>query len=201
MPLLADYAITPDVFDVSSYTTAEECAARLDTIREAMLTEGLVRNLRGGRWSTLFSSDDRPWHRRGTELVKKLEKQGRLVRYDSELSDAPARDRHWCTEALATHVRQPFSGGVIVTDSVKTERPEEGLVARIDRLAGAPWWKARSPSVRLKRTSADYETQLDLVLRWSNSLIFIERADAFTLDKSGTLFPELPRDEQAKRAQ
>ena len=27
MPLLADYAITPDVFDVTSYSTAGECAA------------------------------------------------------------------------------------------------------------------------------------------------------------------------------
>ncbi len=72
MPLLADYAITPDVFDVTSYTTAEECAARLESIREAMLTEGLVRDLRDGEWRALFSSDERSWHRRGMELVKKL---------------------------------------------------------------------------------------------------------------------------------
>ena len=36
---------------------------------------------------------------------------------------------------------------------------------------------------------------------YSDANSFFERADAFTLDKSGTLFPELPRDEQAKRAQ
>ena len=41
MPLLADYAITPDVFDKTSYLTAGECGARLETIREVMLTEGL----------------------------------------------------------------------------------------------------------------------------------------------------------------
>lgn len=34
MPLLADYAITPDVFDATSYPTAGECEARLETIRE-----------------------------------------------------------------------------------------------------------------------------------------------------------------------
>ena len=45
MPLLADYAITPDVFDVTSYSSGEVCSARLETIREAMLTEGLFRNL------------------------------------------------------------------------------------------------------------------------------------------------------------
>ena len=48
MPLLADYAITPDVFDVASYLTPGECEARLDNIRQVMLTEGLVRDLRGG---------------------------------------------------------------------------------------------------------------------------------------------------------
>ena len=33
MPLLADYAITPDVFDIASYPTAGECEARLEKIR------------------------------------------------------------------------------------------------------------------------------------------------------------------------
>ena len=51
MALLADYAITPDVFDVTAYPTEGECAARLETIREAMLTEGLVRDLRDGAWT------------------------------------------------------------------------------------------------------------------------------------------------------
>lgn len=89
MPLLADYAIAPDVFDESSYSTAGECAAWLATIREAMLTEGLVRDLRGGQWSALFGADDRPWHPHGRELVKKLAKQGRLVRHDAELAARP----------------------------------------------------------------------------------------------------------------
>ena len=79
MPLLADYAITPDVFDVASYSTAAECEARLDTIRQVMLTAGLVRDLRDGQWRGVFEPDARPWHRRGLELVKKLAVQGRLV--------------------------------------------------------------------------------------------------------------------------
>lgn len=173
MPLLADYAITPDVFDVTSYSTAGECEARLETIRDAM-TEGLVRDLRNGEWGTVFASDDRPWHRRGTELVKKLAKQGRLVRHEPEQFAPPAHDRQWCAEALATHATQPFTGGVIVTKSVKSEYRREPTVARIDRLAGAWWWASRSPSVRLQRTRDDYEAQLDAVLRCSNSLIFID---------------------------
>ena len=174
MPLLADYAITPDVFDATSYPTAGECEAWLQTIRETMLTEGLVRDLRAGEWAALFRSDDRPWHPRGTELVKKLTEQGRLVRHESERPGSPPDDRGWCDEALAGHATRPFTGGVIVTESVKSAYAKNPLVSRIDRLAGAPWWAARSPSVTLSRTLGGYETQLDLVLRCSNSIIFID---------------------------
>ena len=101
MPLLAEYAITPDVLDVTSYSNANECEARLDYIKETILNAGLVRDLHDGLWSALFgprghqmhdttrpagtpapASDAgaRTWHRRGTELVRKLTSQNRLVR-------------------------------------------------------------------------------------------------------------------------
>ena len=102
MPLLADYAITPDVFDVTSYSNEEVCAARLETIREAMMTEGLVRDLRDGKWSRLFRPGNRSWHRRGTELVKKLSQQGRLIRHTPTLPDSPRDDREWCAEPFAS---------------------------------------------------------------------------------------------------
>ena len=119
MPLLADYAITPDVFDESSYSSPDECAARIETIRETMLTEGLVRDLHDRDWSTVFGFAERPWHPRGLELVKKLENQGRLVPCRSARSGAPDDDRSWCAEAIAAHRDQPFTGGVIVTKHVK----------------------------------------------------------------------------------
>ena len=174
MPLLADYAITPDVFDVTSYSNASECEARLETVRGAMVDDGLVRDLRGGEWSALFKPEARAWHPRGLELVKKLAAQGRLVRCSPALSDPPANDSSWCAEALASHNTRPLSGGVIVTELVKREHAGEPLVARIDRLSGAPWWTARSPSVRLTRTVADYRKHLDLMLRYSNLLVFID---------------------------
>ena len=174
MPLLADYAITPDVFDVTSYSNAGECEARLETIREAMLSEGLVRDLRGGDWSAFFKFGGRPWHPRGMELVKKLRTQGRLLSCPPALPAPSANDSGWCAEALASHDARPLSGGVIVTESVEREHTNERLVARIDRLSGAPWWAARSPSVRLERTLTDYRKHLDLVLRHSNLLVFID---------------------------
>lgn len=174
MLLLHDYAITPDVFDTNSYTNDEVCAARLETIREAILYEGLVRDLRNGDWGKVFLSKERQWHSRGKELVKKLASQGRLVRHSPALPDSPRNDVGWCAEALKSHVKNPYKGGIIATQSVKNTYTAEGLVSRIDRLSSAPWWNTRSSSVTLKRSKADYITHLDLILRVSNSIQFID---------------------------
>ena len=174
MPLLAEYAITPDVFDVASYTNEEVCGLCLEMIREPMLTDGLVRDLRHGEWSRLFTSDARAWHRRGKELVKKLAKQGRLIQFPRARPEPSPDDHGWCAEALATHAVRAFTGGIIVTDPVKNIWPNEPLVARIDRLGSTRWWAARSPSVTLTRTLADYRQHLDPVLRCSNSLLLID---------------------------
>jgi hypothetical protein len=174
MPLLADYAITPDVLDVTSYSSEEVCGLHLDRIREVMLTEGLVRDLRAGEWGRLFTNDGRPWHRRGKELLKKLAQQNRLVPFQPTVSGSPPDDSAWCQEALGTHRVIPFTGGVIVTEPVKAAFPAEPRVGRIDRLASAAWWAARSPSVSLGRSMPAYLKQLAPVLRCANSLMFID---------------------------
>ena len=174
MPLLAEYAITPDVFDVDSYTSKEICGLLLGTIQEPMLTEGLVRDLRDGEWHKLFTNDDRIWHLRGKELIKELAKQGRLTPYPPVLPDPPPDDQGWCAEALATHNGCAFTGGVIVTESIKNTRTRESLVAQIDQLDSAQWWTPQNSSVTLTRRSADYKKHLDQVLRFSKSLLFID---------------------------
>ena len=174
MALLADYAITPDVFDVMSYQTEGECEARIELIREPMLTEGVVRDLRDGEWRDSFKNPSRAWHRWTKEIVRKLAAQGRLIQFSSVLPAPPDDDQGWCAEALNTRDIRAFTGGVIVTEAVKNAYPDERLVACIDRLRNTPWWAARSSSVSLPRMTADYLTHLDPVLRCSNSLLFID---------------------------
>ena len=149
MPLLADYAITPDVFDVMSYQNEGECEARLELIREPILTEGVVRDLRNGEWRRSFEDHTRPWHRRGMELVRKLATQDGLIQFPSTLPAPPVSDQEWCTEALDSRGVRAFTGGFIVTETVKNAHLREPLVARIDRLGSARWWAARSSSVTL----------------------------------------------------
>lgn len=174
MPLLADYAITPDVFDTTSYTSEEDCGERLSEIRRVLMNEGLVRNLRAGEWGALFAGGGRPWHRRAKEIMKKLAKQGRLIDFPSIRPDSPGNDQEWCAEALAGHQREPITGGVIATGVVKDAYPEEPLVERICRLSRAPWWAQRSPSVWLDRKLVSYQQHLRPILKCANSLQFID---------------------------
>ena len=144
-------------------------------IKEAVLTEGLVRDLWSGEWRKSFEDPARAWHRRSKELIKKLASQGRLIPFPAGLRNPPVCDQDWCADALKSHEVQAIAGGIIVTETVKDAFAREPLVARIDRLGSAPWWRAaRSPSVRLSRTLADYTKHLEPVLRCSNSLLFID---------------------------
>lgn len=173
MTLLAEYAITPDVFDCTSYSSEELCGLRLEIIKEALLQEGVVRNLRNGNWARLYGDTQRPWHPRSKELLKKLAVQNRLVIHSPVLSDEPTTDSGWCDEALASHGATPLNG-VIVTDCIAEAYRTNTIVSPIHRLTSAPWWQRRSPSIRLRRTIIDYKANLYQVLKHSNSIMFID---------------------------
>jgi len=172
--LLRDYAITPDVFDVTSYSSEAVARLHLSSIREVMMTEGLVRDLRDGEWRALFADGGRPWHRHTKELLRKLATQGRLMEAPPARPAAPATDLEWCAEAVASHAHEALTGGVIVTEPVKAVHSTQPVVERIDRLARAPWWNSRSPSVRLARNLVEYQEHLRPILRCANSLQFID---------------------------
>ena len=172
MALLAEYALTPDVFDITSYSSEEVCGLHLRTLKEALLQEGLVRDLRDGEWMRHFEAG-RPWHRRGKELLRKLHTQRRLVPARAALASAPANDGEWCNEAIGSHGHLPLAG-IVATDAVAASHTGTPIVCSVSRLTNASWWASRSSSVRLGRTLADYERALALVLRHANSLILID---------------------------
>lgn len=173
MPLLSEYVLTPDVFDVSSYPHEEVGTARLEYLKDVFLEESLLRNLRNGEWLSLFKSQDRPWHRRGLELLKKIVKQNRLRLVKRALDEAPKNDVDWCREALASHGIDPLTG-IISTSSVANEIGGHPVLGKIDRLGSFDPWISRSPSVRLARCHAHYEAELRLALNSANSFMFID---------------------------
>ena len=173
MAILAEYALTPDIFDSTSYSTDEVGSIRLQDLKEVLLAEGIVRDLRDGGWSQIFTNGGRPWHNRGKELLKKLVQQKRLRRFQSVGGSAPASDADWCVEALASNGVLPLYG-IVATPTVAENFKSEPLVASIDRLPSAPWWATRSQSVRLPRTIAEYTRHMRPILECANSLMFID---------------------------
>jgi len=172
--LLCEYALTPDVLDAASYSSDEVAGIRLQQLKEVLLAEGLVRNLRNGNWSRLFRDSGRAWHKRGKEFLRKLEQQARLRLVGPVLGDEPTTDHEWCHEALESHnVESPLTG-IISAAAVAERFRSEPLVEAIQRLSSTPWWTTRSSSVRLARTLDQYKTQLRLMLKCANSVMFID---------------------------
>lgn len=173
MQLLSEFAITPDVLEASSYSTEEIAGIRLQTLKDVLLDEGIVRNLRDGAWLRLFEGSVQICHRRGKELLKKLSSQRRFRVVPVALEKVPVCNSEWCNEALASHALLPFSG-IVTSQAVKINFCGNPLVSSIDNLSGTSWWNERSKTVRLMRTGDEYIKNLRLVFGCANSLMFVD---------------------------
>jgi hypothetical protein len=173
MALLSEFAITPDVFDSACYMSGELCGVHLQMLKNVLMDQGLVRDLRDGKWSSHFALAPREWHPRGKEIRTKLAAQRRLVRFKSILPDEPADDAAWCAEAVATDGSAPLTG-IVTSAATALQFPGNASIASVEKLGSKPWWPTGACSVRTTRQMADYVRALDLMLRHSNSLMLID---------------------------
>jgi len=171
--LLGEYSLTPGVFAAASYSSEEVCDIRLTSLKEVLLNEGLVRNLRDGSWLSHLLDNSGRWHRRGLELLHKLQKQGRLLTAPPALPNPPEQESDWCREALRSHRQHPLTG-IVVSDGLAEEFSREPEVSAVGRLDRCPWWQNRRASVAVQRTTSEYLRHLDLVLRHASHLMFID---------------------------
>ena len=89
-------------------------------------------------------------------------------------TNVPADARDWCAEALASHGGNRLDG-IITTHGNKAAFRAEGAVASIEALGTTPWWTTHNNTPRLARTTAAYVAHLGRVLKWANSLMFVDR--------------------------
>ena len=179
MPLLSDYAVIEDIFDINSHSPSDLADLRLQHLKEILLTEALVRNLRTKQWANLLmpgSLGNQNIHRRTIELLTKLKNQNRFIKVKAELEREPINSEEWCKEAIASHTSNPLDG-IITTKAtlgVIRSREEKKLITAIETLNSASWWQNRSPSARVSRTIAEYVKHLGLILKNANLLQFID---------------------------
>lgn len=171
--MLTEYALIPDIFDSACYSTANICGVHLQNIKEAVLHEGLVRNLGDGRWQEYLHQNRDRWHTKGKELIQKLATQNRLRVFPKIRPETLRDDLGWVHEALATHGHDPISG-IVVSELNRPQLPDDGIIGSIERLHSTAWWQNRSSSVRLIRNIPNYLRVLRLTLSHANSLMFID---------------------------
>lgn len=173
MSLLSEYVLTHSVFEASTYEGPDQGRAYLQNLKEVLLNEAVVRDLRNGGWSNVIGHTEKVWHTMGKELLKKLKKRGRLVSFPPVLHDEPSDDLEWCKEALESHEHEELSG-IITSPSVANSFEKNKLVASVQKLPSSAWWQNRSPSVRVRRDKKDYLKHLKILFRSANSIMFID---------------------------
>lgn len=174
MPLLSEFAITPDVLDSACYESSEVGDLYCKLLKKTLLEEdGLVRDLRNKAWSDLVVHQTRLWHPKWKELVKKLKSQNRFISFPPTANPVPTCDDDWCREALASDAAFPLTG-VIANRVLASRFASSPKVASIAALDTKQWWTSRSASLRLRRNLDEYTAALSLLLRHARSVMFID---------------------------
>jgi hypothetical protein len=171
--MLAEYAILPDVFDPTKHASGEACDRHLRALKDCVMSQAIVRNLHAGGWWRYMDENRGRWHMMGKELLKKLMKQGRLSDSSKCSEDLPDAPSAWCAEALASHSQSALDG-IVADDATTNSLPAHPLVSSVSNLGESAWWRGGRNSIELKRTMEDYLKALEVTLRHSNSLMFID---------------------------
>lgn len=170
--MLEEYVVTPDVFTPEAYKEQGACEVSLRWFKDAVLEDGLVRDLRGGNWSTFCAALGASGHRSTKEILRKLIAGNRLRKFDAQLAYDPTTSSEWLDEGIATQAIEPVTG--IIAAHVTAMSTKVDNMASIEKVMGANWWQARSCSKDLKRSVSDYLSALKPVLLHANSLMFID---------------------------
>src|SRR6266568_315123 len=167
--MLSEFALTPDIFETwQDADLQERCFSQL---KDLLLNDGFVRDLRNGRWSQYVKTRAGPLA--GTRLLEALRERMRQSEA-TELAE-PESSEEWLWEAQRSHDQSP-TGQRLTSIRVSPSLTEHaaGIVTVVHRLHAKSWWQERSCSIRLKRTTKDYLEVMMPILLYSNSLMFID---------------------------
>ncbi|MDQ5909316.1 MAG: hypothetical protein QG599_1411 [Pseudomonadota bacterium] len=170
--MLDEYVLIPDIFDPAAYSNPAFIEMCLPHLKEPLLQEALVRDLRDGGWSRFCLEQSGNLHRLGKEILRKLQSNNRLSRFPSQPGTTPTSAQHWCQESLSAHGIEPLTG--IIAAHATKQQFAQSEVASIEKLTGTTWWQRRSPSVTVDRKTDSYLKVMNRMLMQANSLMFID---------------------------
>lgn len=172
MALLNEYALTPDIFDITSYPHKSVCDVYIKELINIFREDGLARNLRRNQFNRLLKQEEDCFHPRMKNFLTKT-LRGRCRDAEPNLDHEPATDVEWFDEAYASHAKEPLSK-ILVGPRIFDSIARKEQTARIEKIFDHDFKSSRSNTIRLPRTIQAYKQQLRLILKYSNSIIFID---------------------------
>ncbi len=170
--MIDEYVMTPDVFDPAAYSNSAAIEICLSHLKEPLLKEALVRDLREGGWSKFCMNNLSSQHRLCKEILKKLHQNNRLRRFPKDNGTDPTSSKEWCQEALLSTKADAPTG--IITSHLTKQLFSDREVSSIEKLTGTTWWQNRSSSMTIDRKTTEYLEALRLILSQANSLMFVD---------------------------
>ena len=174
--MLNEFALMPGVLMRPGEPDAELHRSAVAHLSDLLLNDGLVRDLRNGKWRELIANNLGALSLPGKELFESLGKAGRLRPAASTPLPPPEDVDGWLNEARHSHIDSP-SGNKLTAALVQhslAEQEDDPFSVSILRMQNTDWWPDRSCSVRLDRKTPDYLFHLGPIVRHSNSLMFID---------------------------
>jgi hypothetical protein len=171
--MIAEYAITPEVFSPSAYATPEASRHYLSALKDGLRSRGLVRNLYSGGWLRFVEENRDRWDMSRIKELLKIIVRDRLCDSPACSDSVPSTPADWCQEALESHTVSPLQG--IIADQPTADLYDgENLIAPATQLTEKTWWLGGKNSVELKRSTEAYLQALGPTLRHSKSIMFID---------------------------
>ena len=174
--MLNEFALMPDVLWQPAESEAELHRSTLEHLSGLLLNDGLVRDLRDGKWREYLATNLGILRLPGKELFESLCKGGRIRPAASTPLPPPEDIDGWLYEATRSSEDSPV--GCKLTAALAqhslAEQEDNPFTVSVLRMQATDWWRARSCSVRLDRKTRDYIRHLGPVFRHSNSLMFID---------------------------
>lgn len=170
--MLKEIAITPDV--LRAFDGDRATRLLVGELRRFLQEEGALRDLCGGAWSAAVREE--PLSPLVRELVEKLLNAGRLFPSTQQsaqrLQPANWAPDDWCYEALATDRPTTPLAAVLTSPETANNLGDPRKVMPFDAFPESPWWNARSPSVRVRRSMGEYLRVLTPLLHRARWLAF-----------------------------
>ncbi len=156
------------------------------------MDSGLVRDLRNGEWSELLSHPDCHLSPRAKQFLMMLKKERRLLTYPAILDESIVTGADWCREALASNKCSRLTG-IMTTEQVAEHFKSESLVALINKIVAGKveWWQPLKGNIEVKRDIRSYLLHLKPILRYANSLLFVDPYLDPSTRKGYAKFPQI----------